>query len=204
MRWVELVTVDTESDPTKSVEKLMFLKENGIMTVIGPATSAELEAAKDYANNNNILLVSHSSTAPSLAKKGDNIFRFVPDDTHRAKAISRLMWDDGVRYVIPFWRNDVYGSELLNAVKTDFHSIGGEIDLGNETRYAPRTGQLAASLYRINFALWDKDLRNLDSKVQEAISRYGAEKDGVYLISLDEVSHIFIQAHSYPALSKVK
>lgn len=200
----ELVTVDTESDPTKSLEKLMFLKENGIMTVIGPATSAELEAVKDYANNNNILLASHSSTAPSLAKEGDNIFRFVPDDTHQAKAISRLMWDDGVRYVIPFWRNDLYGSELLNEVKTNFHSIGGEIDLGNETRYAPRTGQLAASLYRINFALWDKDLRNLDSKVQEAISRYGADKVGVYMISLDEVSPIFIQAHSYPALSKVK
>ena len=200
----ELVTVDTESDPTKSLEKLMFLKENGIMTVIGPATSAELEAVRDYANNNDILLISHSSTAPSLAVKDDNIFRFVPDDTHQAKAISRLMWNDGIRYVIPFWRNDVYGSELLNAVKTNFQSMGGEIDLGNETRYAPRTGQLAASLYRINFALWDKDLRNLDIEVQEAISRYGPDKVGVYLISLDEVSPIFIQAHSYPALSKVK
>jgi branched-chain amino acid transport system substrate-binding protein len=200
----ELDVVDTESDPTKSLEKLKLLAEDGIKTIIGPATSAELEAIEDYANSNDIMVVSHSSTAPSLAVEGDNIFRFVPDDTHQAKAISGLMWDDGIRIVIPFWRNDVYGSELLQAVKENFQDMGGQLDMSNETRYAPRTGQLAASLYRINFALWDKDLRNLDSKVQQAISMYGADKVGVYLISLDEVSPIFIQAHSYPALSKVK
>lgn len=200
----ELVISDTESDPDKSLENLKLLAENGIKTVIGPATSAELEVAREYADSNDILLVSHSSTAPSLAIKGDNIFRFVPDDTHQAKAISRLMWDDGIRLVIPFWRNDVYGSELLHAVKENFDKMGGQFEMSNETRYAPRTGQLGASLYRINFALWDKDLRILDSKVQEAISRHGADRVGVYLISLDEVSPILIQAHSYPALSKVK
>ena len=200
----ELVISDTESDPDKSLEKLKLLAENGIKTVIGPATSAELEVVREYADSNDILLLSHSSTAPSLAIEGDNIFRFVPDDTHQAKAISRLMWDDGIRLVIPFWRNDVYGSELLHAVKENFDKMGGQFEMSNETRYAPRTGQLAASLYRINFALWDKDLRILDSKVQEAISRHGADRVGVYLISLDEVSPIFIQAHSYPALSKVR
>ena len=87
----ELVTEDTESDPLKSLEKLKILVENGVRAVIGPATSAELDSVKDYANNNGILLVSHSSTAPSLAIKGDNDFRFVPDDTHQSKAISSLM-----------------------------------------------------------------------------------------------------------------
>jgi branched-chain amino acid transport system substrate-binding protein len=200
----ELVTEDTESNPSKSLEKLKLLAEKGIKTVIGPATSAELDSVRNYANNNDILLVSPSSTASSLAIEGDNVFRFVPDDTHQAEAISSLMWHDGVRVVVPFWRNDIYGSELMRAVQENFQEMGGQLDMDKETRYEPRNGQLAASLYRINFALWDKDMRILDSKVQQAITMYGASRVGVYIISLDEISPIFIQAHSYPSLSKVK
>jgi len=68
------------------------------------------------------------------------------------------MWNDGIKVVIPFWRNDVYGSELMQAVKENFQEMGGQLVVDNDTRYEPRTGQLAASLYRINFALWDKEL----------------------------------------------
>ncbi len=201
----ELVIEDTESDPAKSLEKLKLLENHDIRTVIGPATSAELRAVKDHADHNDILLISHSSTAPSLAIEDDNVFRFVPDDTHQAEAISRLMWEDGVRVVIPFWRNDVYGSELVHVVQEKFQKMGGEFDMNNETLgYAPRTGQLPASLHRINFIMWDKDLRLLESKVQQALSRYDSDKTGVYMISLDEISPIFIQAPSHPALSKVR
>jgi ABC-type branched-subunit amino acid transport system substrate-binding protein len=200
----ELVMEDTESDPTKSLEKLEHLANQGIKVVIGPATSAELQAVKDYADNNDILLISYSSTAPSLAIEGDNVFRFVPDDTNQAEAVSRLLWGDGIRIVIPFWRDDVYGNELMNAVRESFQKLGGKFDIGNGTRYEPRIGQLAASLHRINFVLWDKDLRLLDEKVQQVISEYDADKVGVYMVSLDEVSPIFIQAHSHPALTKVK
>ena len=52
----------------------------------------------------------------------------VADDSHQAKAISKMMWDQGIRLVIPFWRNDVYGSELMQAVHTNFQAMGGEFD----------------------------------------------------------------------------
>ena len=122
----ELVVQDTESDPTVSLEKLRLLAKEGIRIVIGPATSAELKATKDFADKNGLILISPSSTAPSLAKEGDNVFRFVPDDSHQAKAISKIMWDQGIRVVVPFWRNDVYGSELMRAVRANFQAMGGE------------------------------------------------------------------------------
>ncbi|MGH9953056.1 MAG: ABC transporter substrate-binding protein, partial [Nitrososphaeraceae archaeon] len=61
----DLVVHDTESDPITSLEKLRLLAKDDIRIVVGPATSAELEAVKEYADKNNIIIVSHSSTAPS-------------------------------------------------------------------------------------------------------------------------------------------
>ena len=201
----ELVVYDTESDPSVSLEKLRLLAKEGIKIVIGPATSAELKATKDFADKNDIILFSPSSTAPSLAIENDNVFRLVPDDSHQAKAISKMMWDQGIRVVIPFWRNDAYGSELMRAVRTNFQAMGGEFDKdADKLGYIPRTGQLAASLHRINFIMWENALKALDTRVQSAISQYGIDKVGVYMVSYDEVTPIFIQAYSHPILSKVK
>jgi branched-chain amino acid transport system substrate-binding protein len=44
----------------------------------------------------------------------------------------------------------------------------------------------------------------LDSKVNQAISQYGIDKVGVYLVAFDEVVPIFIQAQNRALLSKVK
>jgi len=201
----ELVVHDTESDPTVSLEKLRLLTKEGIRIVIGPATSAELKATKDFADKNDIILFSPSSTAPSLAIEGDNVFRLVPDDSNQAKAISKMMRDQGIRVVIPFWRNDIYGSELMRAVRANFQAMGGEFDKdAAKLGYAPRTGHLAASLHRINFIMWDNALKALESRLQSAISQYGIDKVGVYMVSYDEVTPIFIQAYSHPLLSKVK
>jgi ABC-type branched-subunit amino acid transport system substrate-binding protein len=201
----ELVVHDTESDPRVSLEKLRLLAKEGIRIVIGPATSAELKVTKDFADKNDIILFSPSSTAPSLALEGDNVFRLVSDDSHQAKAISKMMWDQGIRVVIPFWRNDVYGSELMRAVRANFQAMGGEFDKDAEKLgYAPRTGHLAASLHRINFIMWDNALKALESRLQSSTSQYGIDKVGVYMVSLDEVTPIFIQAYSHPVLSKVK
>ena len=201
----ELVVQDTESDPTVSLEKLKLLAKEGIRIVIGPATSAELNATKDFADKNGIILISPSSTAPTLAIEGDNVFRFVPDDLNQAKAISKIMWDQGIRVVVPFWRNDVYGSELIRAVHANFQAMGGVFDKDAEKLgYAPRTGILASSLHRINFIMWENALKALESRLKNAISQYGIDKVGVYVVSYDEITPILIQAYSHPALSKVK
>ena len=155
---LELVIEDTQTNPEVSLEKLKHLTIKGIRIVIGPATSAELEATQGYANSHGVLLLSPSSTAPSLSIPGNNVFRFVPDDTHQAQAISKLMWNDGIRIVIPFWRADVYGNDLVKAVKKNFQQLGGRVADG--VGYTPNTGDFFASLNRINFIVWDQDLRS--------------------------------------------
>jgi ABC-type branched-subunit amino acid transport system substrate-binding protein len=141
---IRLIIEDTQTNPLVSLEKTKNLAAKGIKIIIGPATSAELKATQEYANTNGILLISPSSTAPSLSIAGNNVFRFVPDDTHQAQAISKLMWDDGIRVVIPFWRTDVYGNDLVKAMKHSLQELGGRVD--NGVGYIPTTGDFAASL----------------------------------------------------------
>ncbi len=168
-------------------------------------SNSSLKAIKDFADKNGIILISPSSTAPTLAIEGDNVFRFVPNDLNQAKAISKIMWDQGIRVVVPFWRNDVYGSELMRAVRANFQAMGGVFDKDAEKLgYAPRTGILVASLHRINFIMWENALKALESRLKSAISQYGIDKVGVYVVSYDEVTPILIQAYSHPVLSKVK
>jgi ABC-type branched-subunit amino acid transport system substrate-binding protein len=199
---IKLVIEDTQSNPSVSLEKLKQLAAKGIKIVIGPATSAAVQGVKDYADKNGIILISPSSTAPSLAIAGDNLFRFVPDDRHQGEAIVKRMWDDGIRVVIPFWRTDVYGNDLATATKQSIQELGGRVADG--VGYIPNTGDFAASLNRINFIVWDQDLKALDSKVNQAISQYGIDKVGVYFVAFDEIAPIFIQAQNHPTLSKVK
>jgi ABC-type branched-subunit amino acid transport system substrate-binding protein len=199
---IELIIEDSQSNPSVSLEKLKQLAAKGIKIVIGPATSAAVQGIKEYADKNGIILISPSSTAPSLATAGDNLFRFVPDDSHQAQAISRLMWNDGIRVVVPFWRTDIYGNDLVKATKQSIQALGGSVADG--VGYTPNTGDFAASLNRINFIVWDQDLKVLDSKVNQAVSQYGIGKVGVYFVAFDEIAPIFIQAQDHPTLSKVK
>ena len=206
---IELIIEDTQTDPTTSLQKLKQLQAKGIKIVIGPATSAAVQGVKDYADKNGILLISASSTAPSANIRGKeseyntNIFRLVPDDTHQAQAISQRMWKDGIRVVIPFWRTDIYGNGLVNATTKYFQELGGKVIDG--IGYVPYTGDFSASLNRINFMIWDHDLKSLESKINQAVPLYGLDKIGVYAVAYDEIAPIFVQAQErHDVLSKVK
>ncbi|HYA84446.1 MAG TPA: penicillin-binding protein activator, partial [Candidatus Bathyarchaeia archaeon] len=199
---IGLIVEDTGTDPAIGLEKLQDLASKDVRIVIGPATSAELNVLQYYASQKGIMLISPSSTAPSLAVVGNNVYRFIPDDTYQAQAISRLMWQEGVRVVVPMWRTDIYGNELVGTVKEDFEKLGGTVLPG--IGYIPYTGDFSSSLNRINFIIWSQDLKSLDSKVSQAVTQYGANKVGVYLVAFDEVAPIFIEAQNLPVLSDVK
>lgn len=199
---VGLVIEDTKTDPNVAREKLMDLASKGIRIVIGPATSANVAAVKEYADENGILIVSSSSTAPSLAIPNDNVFRFVPDDTHQAEALAKKMWDEGTRVVIPIWRTDVFGNNLQSLLKEKFEKLGGKVVDG--IGYDPPVGNFAASLHRINFIVWEQELRSLTQKVNDAVRQYGADKVGVYIVAFDEIVPIMIQANRHEALQSVR
>ena len=187
---VRLIVEDTETKPEIALMKLEELEEEGVRVIIGPGSSASVNQIKSYAEKKGILLISHSSTAPSMAIPEDNVFRFVLDDRSQAEAIARLMWDDGCKAVIPIWRDDVWGNDLMEATKKNFEDLGGTIV--NGVGYTPTTANFSAKLEFIN------------SKVSQALAQYNSNSVAVHLMAFKEVEHIFTQAEKYPILSTVR
>ena len=197
-----ILMADSKTSPEESLVAIKKLHENGAKIIVGPATSTAVSAAKEYADANNIILISYSSTSPLLSIKGDNLFRLVPDDTYQGKIIAQRMINDGIKVIVPFWRSDIYGNELYNSTKSKFEKLGGKVEEG--INYHPYTGKFATSLHRINFIMWNQDLEKLSGIVSDAVRKYGVHSVGVYIISYDEITPILIQAPLYGMLEKVR
>lgn len=199
---ISLIAEDTQTDPAVSLEKLKDLAAKDARIVIGPFTSAELIASRNYADTNGILLISPSSTSPSLAIPGDNIFRFLPDDTKEAQASANKMWQDGIRAIVPMWRNDTYGNELSKYVISDFVKLGGTVLDG--IKYRPSNVNIASNSTSNSNSMWQY-VNTLSSETAKATAQHGTSKVGIYLVAFGtDLVPIFIQAQDHPVLSKVK
>jgi branched-chain amino acid transport system substrate-binding protein len=197
-----LVMANSKSSPEDSLEAIKQLHSIGAKIIVGPATSTAVLGAKEYADTNDIILISYSSTSPLLSIPGDNLLRLVPDDINQGKVIAQRMIDDGIKVVVPIWRGDIYGNELYKSTKYQFEKLGGKMEEG--INYKPHTGKFATSLHRINFIMWNKDLERLDSIVSEAIKKYGNKSVGVFIISYDEITPILIQSSMYSSLGNIR
>src|SRR5690606_37227978 len=86
---IELAVLDTESDPDVARKRLQTVKDAGFPPIVlGPESSAEVAAVREYANEHDILVISYASTAPSLAIAGDNVFRPISNDRLEAEALA--------------------------------------------------------------------------------------------------------------------
>jgi len=187
---VNVVVEDTKLDPNTAVRKLESFIAQGIKIVIGPQSSAELTAIKPYADVNGVLLISQSSTASSLAIEGDNIFRFAPDDTLEANALIALLEFDGIKVLLPIWRNDPGNVGLNESVKKAFMSTGGTVLTGSS--FEPGTR---------NFS---ELVNNIHNQIERAQEIYPLANIAVYLAAFDDAADILSLARKDPYLSQVK
>lgn len=187
---VGIIIEDTRADPAVAREKLRTLEDQGVRIVIGPSTSAELEAIRTYADEHGILIVSTMSTAPSLAIEGDNVYRFVPPDTYQADVMAYYLREQGVTAIVPVWRGDVWGDELEQLTAAAFARRGGKVLDG--VRYAPDQAEYGTTA------------ADLDARVARAMAVHGKERVAVYLVSLDEADRIMEAAAATENPPKVR
>ncbi|MBU3680843.1 MAG: hypothetical protein FGM16_02760 [Flavobacterium sp.] len=186
----ETVVYDTQLDTTSAKSSIQFgFAQRGIRFFIGPQSSAEVGAIRQYANDNNLLVISQGSTASNLAIANDAVFRFCPGDAVEGAAISRTMYASGKRMVITLSRNDGGNIGLQTNVGTSFTSLGGQVD--------------AISPYATTITDFTVIIQQLRTKIQQYTSTYGASQVGVYIASFDECVTLFRQAENDPILSSV-
>lgn len=111
----------------QALSGLQAFAASGISVVVGPLNSGAAQYILSYANSNHIVLISPSSTSPTLAIANDYLFRTAPNDAAQGAADGRMLWDRGAKAVIILERHDAYGDGLANATGTKFKSLGGTV-----------------------------------------------------------------------------
>lgn len=191
---IKILLEDSAADPMTCLNKLMVLHGRGVKVFLGVETSSEVSEIKSYVDSNKLLVISPSSTSPALAIK-DMVLRYTPNDIYQGKAIARIMWLRGVRWVAPMWRGDAWGDGLSDASLNTFREIcrtsGESCGVLEGIRYDPNAKEFSVEVAKLN------------NIVSNAIASYGKEKVGVLLLGFEETAAIFSAAKAYPNLGEV-
>ena len=172
---------DTATDPATCLQKLQSMAADGIQVYVGPMSSAEVRNVLPYADTNNLVLISQSSTAEDLANRTNSyLFRLVPTDFAQSKAVSRLVLSSGFPYAIVVARHDTWGDGLSAAFEARYQQIGGTII--DTVTYAPSTTDFSPQLTQIQ------------SDYTTAVSKYGAGKVAIVAVSFEELAVLYQQA----------
>ena len=100
------------------------------------------------------------------------------------------MRTDGIKTVVPIWRDDAGNNGLQIAARASFEAMGGKMRSG--VKYGAQT---------MDFSSY---ITTLSAQVREAIEADGKQHVAVYLAAFDKVVKIFELAKDAPALSTVR
>lgn len=179
-----LVILDDATSDERALQNVQSLYQQGIRVIVGPAASSQVKVVKSYADDNKIVIISPSSTSPTLAIPNDFIFRTVGSDAGQAKALSTLAYQEGARKIIVFFRNDEYGNAFADFLKQNFEEKGISV---------------SKLSYQTGLSDYASEVATLASRVQSE----GA--DGVILIAFDtDGANIISHAAESDILSNVR
>jgi branched-chain amino acid transport system substrate-binding protein len=143
-----LVIQDDKTSATEALTVVQTLAQAGVKVIIGPAASSQVKAVKSFVDDNKIVIISPSSTSPTLAIPNDYIFRTVGSDAGQAKALASLVKSQDISKVIVFHRDDEYGIAFAEFFSREFESLGGSaVDIkyaSGQSDYASEVAQLSS------------------------------------------------------------
>ncbi len=186
---LQIIYEDTGTNPDTALSELQTLAAQGVKFIIGPVTSAELKNIMNYAQSNQIIVVSASSTSMELAVNKPFVYRFDPPDVYQDYALSRMIIDANVKYVIIVVRHASWGDSGANGLADRLTKLGVQFEI---LQYPPETTDFTAIV------------ADLNNRVTAAVQNYGNNQVGVVLFAGDEGAFLIHDSASYNALKHVK
>lgn len=191
---IRLFAEDTQTKADEALLKLQSLAAQGIKVVLGPLSSSELGNIIGFADANDILVISQSSTDPGLSIPGDNVFRFVSDDTIQGGlAMPGIFEAFDVTHVFPIWRRDAWGDSLIAEARLGAQDIG--VTMADGIGFDPDTVRTAG---------FGPEVTQLVAGVQELVDQHGADNVGVLFIAFELAPDLLEKATQFPILKQVK
>jgi branched-chain amino acid transport system substrate-binding protein len=187
---IAVAVSDTKLETETARLQFVAAKDLGVKFFIGPQSSAELAAIKPGADASDVLVVSQSSTAGSLAIADDNIFRFCPSDKIEGAASGATIFKQGSTGLVTVARDDAGNKGLQTSTGAAFTAKGGEVS--------------AITPYPITTTYYSTVITRLKFEVAFLTAIHGAGKVAIYLASFDEATELFKLASAEPTLNSIK
>ena len=123
-RNVTLIIEDTGTNPAKAAEAAKKLIEvDNVQVIIGGVASSETLAVAPMADKSKVVLISPSSTAPSVTDAGEYVFRVIGSDNLQGDAIAQLAMAKNFTKPVVLFENNDYGVGLEKVFKEKFEGI---------------------------------------------------------------------------------
>lgn len=139
-------SADSENTPDGAAKAVQtVVQTSGAQVIVGPLTTSEVLGAKQFADENQVVLVAPASSGPAGAIPNDYIFRVMyPPDTFAGRAFSQIAESRGYENVVILHVDDAFGNGMVDVFQTNF---GGEVQV---IGYAPEPTDLSAEVTRVS------------------------------------------------------
>ncbi|MEE9163216.1 MAG: penicillin-binding protein activator [Thermoplasmata archaeon] len=149
----EAIHEDTTGTADGARAALETLAAAGVKIVVGPLSTGETSAIRDFVTTNKIVIISPSSTGTAAAIPNDFVFRAAPTDIPQAKALAQLVDRLGYTKVAVLHRQDDYGVGFGELFEQELEqTYGGQVTLLN---YNPESVALGTEVGQLNQAVID-------------------------------------------------
>jgi branched-chain amino acid transport system substrate-binding protein len=181
---VEFLIDTADGQAAIHLEKVQGYKSMDISIFLGGQWSSQAQASLGYVNDNDMLMISSSSTSPLLAIEDDRLFRTCPTDLVQAPAISNMWSSWGVDAILILQRGDSWADGIYNVLLPELEAKG--IAVIERVRYAAEVTEFSSYL------------STMDDLLGDAIAEYGVGRVGVQTMYFDEGVVIVSQTVDYP------
>jgi branched-chain amino acid transport system substrate-binding protein len=191
---LKLEVDDTQTEPAVARKKMKSWHDQGVKFFAGPQASSTARECLAFANLNQILFISPTSTSPFLAVADDWLFRFCPADDIQGPVSVYIAKEAGVKHLIYTWRGDPWG-------------MGDTLQRASEV-YAKGAGmQIYAKKLRYNYSLknFAAQAASLNEYVSDLVKKGAAlDEIAIVVIAFEEIAPYMSAASAYPQLKQVK